>query len=188
MACRRYINMMNDNIRDKFAAGHNPWDFKYVQNLDFGRGGATALSNFDDSRPMVVMASPGMMQSGFSRELFEMWCSDKRNGLMMPGYSVAGTLAHHLISEPKEITTSTGDRVPVNLAIHYISFSAHSDYAQTSKFIQQISPAHVVLVHGAEDVMGTMQRELTRHFKGSNIDFLMPKNCQSVHLKFRVIS
>ena len=48
-----------------------------------------------------------MMQSGFSRELFEMWCSDKRNGLMMPGYSVAGTLAHHLISEPKEITTST---------------------------------------------------------------------------------
>ena len=98
---------------------------------------------------------------------------------------MAGTLAHYVMSEPKEITTSAGDRVPVNLSIHYISFSAHSDYAQTSKFIQQISPAHVVLVHGAEDVMGTMQRELTRHFKGSNIDFLMPKNCQSVHLKFR---
>ena len=229
-----YINMMNEHIRLAHAAGTNPWDFTHVQNLDFGKGGTTAISNFDDTQPMIVMASPGMMQvcdlrdlprphpfshirppahafsrlltpshassrllapshalsrddaqSGFSRELFEMWCSDKRNGLMMPGYSVAGTLAHHLISEPKEITTSTGDRVPVNLAIHYISFSAHSDYAQTCKFIQQIAPAHVVLVHGAEDVMGTMQRELVRHFKGSNIDFLMPKNCQSVHLKFR---
>ena len=40
------------------------------------------------------MASPGMMQSGLSRELFEGWCSDRRNGLMMPGYSVAGALAH----------------------------------------------------------------------------------------------
>ena len=49
---------------------------------------------------------------------------------MMAGYSVKGTLAHHVLSEPKEITTSTGDRVPVNLSIHYISFSAHSDYAQ----------------------------------------------------------
>ena len=180
-----YINMMNEHVRSAHAAGTNPWEFTHVQNLDFGRGGATALSNFDDSRPMVVMASPGMMQSGFSRELFEMWCSDKRNGLMMPGYAVAGTLAHHLVSEPKEITTSAGDRVPVNLSIHYISFSAHSDYAQTSKFIQALSPAHVVLVHGAEDVMGTLQRELVRHFKGTQTDFLMPKNCQSVHLRFR---
>ena len=86
--------MMNSHVRGAFDAGTNPWEFRYVQNLDFGRGGATALSSFDDSRPMVVMASPGMMQSGFSRELFEAWCSDRRNGLMMPGYSVAGTLAH----------------------------------------------------------------------------------------------
>ena len=99
-------------------------------------------TNFDDSQPMVIMASPGMMQSGLSRELFELWCSDKRNGLMMPGYSVAGTLAHHLLSEPKEITTSAGDRVPVNLSIEYVSFSAHSDFAQTSAFIGALRPAH----------------------------------------------
>ena len=178
-----YINMMNSHIRNAHAAGTNPWEFTHVKDLDFGKGGS--ISNFDDSRPMVVMASPGMMQSGFSRELFEMWCSDKRNGLMMPGYSVAGTLAHHVMSEPKEITTSAGDKVPVNLSIHYISFSAHSDYAQTFKFIQQLSPAHVILVHGAEDVMATLQRELKRQFKGSQTDFLMPKNAQSVHLRFR---
>ena len=180
-----YINMMNEHIRSAHAAGTNPWDFTHVRNLDFGRGGATALSGFDDSRPMVVMASPGMMQSGFSRELFESWCSDKRNGLMMPGYSVAGTLAHHVMSEPKEITTAAGDRVPVNLSIHYISFSAHSDYAQTSSFIKALSPAHVVLVHGSEDQMSSLQRELVRQFDPKQTDVLMPKNCQSVHLPFR---
>ena len=57
-----YINMMNQHIRSAHSAGTNPWEFTHVQNLDFGKGGATAISNFDDSRPMVVMASPGMMQ------------------------------------------------------------------------------------------------------------------------------
>ena len=40
-----------------------------------------------------------------------MWCSDKRNGLMMAGYSVPGTLAHTVLSEPKEIITQGGTNV-----------------------------------------------------------------------------
>ena len=43
--------------------------------------------------PSVVMASPGMMQSGLSRELFENWCTDQRNGVIIAGYCVEGTLA-----------------------------------------------------------------------------------------------
>ena len=39
------------------------------------------------------MASPGMMQSGLSRELFEDWCTDKKNGTIIAGYCVEGTLA-----------------------------------------------------------------------------------------------
>lgn len=36
----------------------------------------------------------GFMTSGPSRELFDMWCSDQRNGVIIAGYSVEGTLAH----------------------------------------------------------------------------------------------
>lgn len=144
-----YINMMNRHIRDAHQMGSNPWNFRFIKNLESGRA---SFSRVDDSMPMVVMASPGMMQSGFSRELFERWCSDKRNGLMMPGYSVAGTLAHHVLTEPQEIVTSGGDRVPVNLSIEYISFSAHSDFQQTRDFVAAVRPKYVVLVHGAEEV------------------------------------
>jgi len=28
-----------------------------------------------------------------SRELFEAWCTDKKNGVIIPGYCVEGTLA-----------------------------------------------------------------------------------------------
>ena len=51
------------------------------------------MDHFDDIGPSVVMASPGMMQSGLSRELFENWCTDKRNGCIIAGYCVEGTLA-----------------------------------------------------------------------------------------------
>ena len=54
-----------------------------IQNID----------QFDDIGPCVIMASPGMMQSGLSRQLFEAWCTDKRNGVIIAGYCVEGTLA-----------------------------------------------------------------------------------------------
>ena len=68
--------MMNQHIRDQIAV-NNPFKFKHISNLK-------GLSEFEDSGPSVVMASPGMLQSGMSRELFERWCGDKRNGLIIP--------------------------------------------------------------------------------------------------------
>lgn len=41
----------------------------------------------------MIMASPGMMQTGLSRQLFEAWCTDRRNGVIVAGYCVEGTLA-----------------------------------------------------------------------------------------------
>lgn len=49
--------------------------FKFLQGID----------HFEDIGPCVVMASPGMMQSGLSRELFESWCTDSKNGVIIAG-------------------------------------------------------------------------------------------------------
>lgn len=66
-----------------------------------------SMDHFDDIGPSVVMASPGMMQSGLSRELFESWCTDKRNGVIIAGYCVEGTLA-----KVQEVTGSNSDNSP----------------------------------------------------------------------------
>lgn len=65
-----------------------------------------SMDHFDDIGPSVVMASPGMMQSGLSRELFESWCTDKRNGVIIAGYCVEGTLA-----KVEEIVGSYSDAI-----------------------------------------------------------------------------
>jgi cleavage and polyadenylation specificity factor subunit 3 len=80
-----YVNMMNARIRRQFPA-HNPFRFKHINNF-------RSRDHFDDTGPCVMLASPGMLQSGISRELFESWCTDPLNGVIIAGYSVEGTLA-----------------------------------------------------------------------------------------------
>lgn len=82
-----YINMMNEKIRREYSTNvSNPFDFKHISNLK-------SIEHFTDSGPCVVLASPGMLQNGLSRELFEKWCTSHKNRVILPGYCVEGTLA-----------------------------------------------------------------------------------------------
>merc|ERR1719188_1245125 len=94
------------------------------------------------------------MQSGASRELFEMWAPDKKNGM----------LAHDLKNEPDSVTLNDGRKVAVRATVKFISFSAHSDYAQTSEFIRKLKANVVVLVHGEEHEMGRMRTKLKEEY------------------------
>eukprot|EP00117_Sycon_ciliatum_P028944 scpid44241/ scgid3691/ Cleavage and polyadenylation specificity factor subunit 3; Cleavage and polyadenylation specificity factor 73 kDa subunit; mRNA 3&apos len=137
-----YANAMNERIQRQISVS-NPFIFKHISNLK-------NMEQFDDIGPSVVMASPGMMQSGLSRELFENWCTDRRNGVVIAGYCVEGTLAKHVMSEPEEITTLSGQRLPLKMSVDYVSFSAHVDYEQISEFVRILKPPQVVsIVFGA---------------------------------------
>lgn len=50
----------------------------------------------------------------------------------------------HIMSEPEEITTMSGQKLQLKMSVDYISFSAHTDYQQTSEFIRALKPPHVV--------------------------------------------
>lgn len=52
--------------------------------------------------------------------------------------------SQHIMSEPEEITTMSGQKLPLKMSVDYISFSAHTDYQQTSEFIRALKPPHVV--------------------------------------------
>ncbi|CAH1767085.1 2575_t:CDS:10, partial [Entrophospora sp. SA101] len=174
-----YINMMNSRIRKQFAIS-NPFVFKHISNLK-------NLDNFDDVGPCVMMASPGMLQSGLSRELFERWCPDKRNGLVITGYCVDGTLARDVMTEPPEIQAMSGTKIPLRMSVDYISFSAHVDYTQNSKFIDEIKAPYLVLVHGESNSMARLKTALQSKFneRQENIRIFSPKNCETIRLFFQ---
>lgn len=64
--------------------------FRHISHLPQTRGLEKKIA---EGPPCVVLASPGMLQSGMSRELLELWAPDGRNGLIVTGYSVEGTMA-----------------------------------------------------------------------------------------------
>lgn len=174
-----YIHAMNEKIRRQISI-NNPFVFKHISNLK-------SIDHFDDVGPCVVMATPGMMQNGLSRDLFEIWCVDSRNTCIIAGYCVEGTLAKQILAEPEEITTLSGQKIPRKCQVEYISFSAHTDYLQTSEFIRAIRPPHIVLVHGEANEMNRLKQALIREYEDDENPPVLynPKNTHAVELHFR---
>jgi len=173
-----YTSMMNEKIRNSVT---NPFHFENIQDL-------TSIDNFQDNGPCVVMASPGMLQSGLSRQLFELWSHSKKNGVMIPGYCVEGTLAKTIMNASVDTyETLEGRKAPLNLSVHYISFSAHSDFTGTSTFIDSLSPPNVILVHGEKSEMQRLQQSLIHKYSTTTkkIEIATPRNCQTVKIQFR---
>jgi cleavage and polyadenylation specificity factor subunit 3 len=170
-----YINAMNDNIKRIFrermaeaeASGNpkgvsaGPWDFRFVRSL-------RNLDRFDDVGGCVMLASPGMLQSGMSRVLLERWAPDQRNGVVMTGYNVEGTMARVILTEPDQIPAvmsggsagvgqamgrkSRDDEsvvmIPRRCSVEEFQFAAHVTGVENVEFIEQVAAPHVILVHG----------------------------------------
>ena len=177
MVYQTYLNMMNAHIQQQ-ATTHNPFNFNHVFNLK-------DLTTFDDSLPCVILASPGMLQNGVSRELLELWCSEPKNGVIVAGYAVDGTLAKHVLTEPTHITSASGVRLPFRMSVHYVSFSAHADYRETAEFIDILRPQHCILVHGdVNEGVGKLKAALVDKYSTS-MNIQGPHNCQTVEIEFR---
>ncbi|KAI5181765.1 cleavage and polyadenylation specificity factor subunit 3 [Nematocida sp. AWRm80] len=172
-----YLNMMNDRIQE-IAEISNPFHFKYVQSIK-------NIEAYEDRGPCVVMASPGMLQNGLSRELFELWCEDRKNGCIIPGYCVDGTLAKELLCDPDEITSLRGNKLQVKSSVDYISFSAHVDFIQNAEFIEECKVSEIVLVHGEATEMSRLKSALIHRSEMRNEETTIhtPRNGEWIEVK-----
>ncbi|GLB45057.1 putative CPSF73-100_C [Lyophyllum shimeji] len=179
-----YIHTMNHNIRSRFAKRDNPFVFKHISHVPQTRGWEKKIA---EGPPCVVLASPGFMQVGPSRELFELWAPDSRNGLIITGYSIEGTLARDIMNEPDEFIGLKGNTIPRKISVEYISFSAHVDYSQNSEFIESVKAQHVVLVHGEQNAMARLRAAMTSRYKERDEDVKIhtPRNLETLNLSFR---
>jgi cleavage and polyadenylation specificity factor subunit 3 len=166
-----FISSMNDNIRRRFRermaeaeASHSPdgenksrgpWDFNYIRSL---RG----IERFDDVGGCVILANPGMLQNGPSRALLERWAPSDKNGVIMTGYSVEGTMARTIMNEPDSIPSimsraeGAGGRrqpggadaervmIPRRCSVQEISFAAHVSGVENREFIEEVNAPVVV--------------------------------------------
>ncbi|KAK5122597.1 endoribonuclease ysh1 [Meristemomyces frigidus] len=213
-----YIDAMNDNIRSKFQAanqaasslgnsasngedgatgsGNGPWDFKYIRSL-------RSLDRFDDVGGCVMLAAPGMLQNGVSRVLLERWAPDPKNGVVITGYSVEGTMAKQIMTEPDTIPAVMTNRqnggqggvmakkmggesdkvmVPRRCTVQEFSFAAHVDGQENREFIEEVNAPVVILVHGEKHNMNRLKSRLLSLQK---MKVYSPANCEELMIPFR---
>lgn len=205
-----YVSAMNDNIKRLFrermaeaeAAGDvgkgGPWDFRFVRSLK-------SLERFDDVGGCVMLASPGMMQNGVSRELLERWAPDQRNGVIITGYSVEGTMAKLIVHEPEQIQAimtkgsnnparrpggpREGEQImiPRRCSVQEFSFAAHVDGTENREFIEEISAPVVILVHGEKHNMMRLKSKLLSLNADKSVPakIFSPANCEELRIPFK---
>ncbi len=175
---------MNNQVRDLMDQFDNPFKLKHIKSIHNN-------SDFAMLGPCVVMASPGFMQSGVSRQLFEAWCDDARHGVVIAGYTIEGTLANDLLSAPTEIKCLDNRIKPLRCQVEHISFSAHVDYTENKTFIKRVMPDYIILVHGEKTQMKRLKEGLESDMRKNlwptqhKPSVAMPENGVKVKLRFR---
>lgn len=181
---RTYVNMMNESIRMRFRSENlNPFKFKHIRSVK-------NLDRSEDLLPCVMVASPGMLQNGVSRELLERWCPETKNALVITGYCVEGTMAKQILTEPLEIASvaNPDQMIPRRMSVDEISFAAHVDYEQNSKFIELVDPKSIILVHGESNPMGRLKSALLSKYSklkntSSEVKVYTPKNGEELMIQ-----
>ena len=110
-----HFNLMAAPFKKQLESGNNPFtQLKYITTLK-------KQKDFMDDQPAVVMTSPGMLQKGFSLDLFEKWCGNEKNGVVFTGYAVEGTLAQKIINgNIKDLSASGGGKLDMKMTSSYI--------------------------------------------------------------------
>lgn len=182
-----YTTIMNDNIRLSATSSEksNPFQFKYTSYIK-------SVEKIHDMGPCVVVASPGMLQNGISRQLLERWAPDPKNAVIMTGYSVEGTLAKELVNEPHTIPSMVNSEmtIPRRLTVDEISFAAHVDFQENAGFIEKVSPSKIILVHGDSNPMGRLKSALLSRYssrKGTEYEVKVfnPRNCDELKIPIK---
>lgn len=173
-----FVGLCGDYVKECVYNGFNPFNFKFVK---YARSVGDIAHHLYTDGPCIVMTSPGMLQGGPSLEIFEKICTDVRNGVVLTGYSVKGTLADELRRDP-DVVNVGHKTIKRRCIVEQISFSAHADYNQTKEFIRQLSVPNVILVHGERNEMTRMRDKLSEEIP--ELSVFMPEVLQMVTLKF----
>lgn len=168
------ISWTNQKVKDTYVS-HNTFDFKHVSNFD--------RSLIHAPGPCVLFATPGMISGGLSLDVFKEWAPSEENLITLPGYCVAGTVGHKLMSgKATRVKLDKNTYIEVRCQIHIISFSAHTDAKGIMDLVKHVSPRHAVLVHGEKPKMALLK---ARIFSELGIPSYDPMNNETVDIPSR---
>lgn len=154
---------------------------EYEENPFYWRRGLArpVISSSDRDKilsggPCIIVASSGMLNGGASQYYAARLAGNPRNAILITGYQDEESPGRRLLELAQGHgggELQLGDEVVMcECAVGKYGLSAHADLTQLVGLVSQISPKHVILVHGNDDARKHMARVLSAH------DVYLPEN------------
>jgi metallo-beta-lactamase family protein len=147
---RRYPSYYDEETRRLIFSGESPLDYP---GQIITRTAPQSRAILESPRPLMIVASNGMLTGGRIVEHFRDLVEDPAATVLFVGYQGEGTLGAHLQAGAREVKVD-GEVHQVRCQIRSISgFSAHADESELLDWLRAFAkaprrPKSVFLVHG----------------------------------------
>mgnify|MGYP002725680881 FL=1 len=133
----------------------------------------------------LILATSGMLTGGPSVEYLKGLAEGKKNSLVFSCYQPKGSLGHRIREGDKEISFRENNKMQVlniNLEVHKIEITNHSDRRQLMNYIKRCKPQprKVIVQHG--EVSRCLDLASSVH-KQYRIETTVPKNLEAIRLR-----
>ncbi|OBR96769.1 MULTISPECIES: MBL fold metallo-hydrolase [Clostridium] len=123
-----------------------------------------------DDRPCVIVSSSGMLTGGYSQYYAEKIAPMENGYIVITGYQdeeSPGRKLLNLLDEEEDKKLYINEKtVPVNCKVEKVGLSAHSDKYEIKSLIDFLTPKNIFLVHGNEEVVENLSKELSKDVRG----------------------
>jgi len=178
-----YPEFLNSTVRKLiFHKDQNPF-----LNPIFKRVGSQKerLELINETGPCVIIATSGMLTGGPSVEYLKHLADNPKNSLVFSCYQGEGSLGKRIRGGESEIMFKNGTKqeiCKINLEVHKIEITNHSDRKQLMAFMQRCNPKpkKVIVNHGEDIRCLDLASSIHKQFR---IETLAPRNLEATRLK-----
>ena len=178
-----YPEFLNSTVRKLiFHKDQNPFLSEIFRRVGSQKERMELIEN---TGPCVIIATSGMLTGGPSVEYLKHLASNPKNSLVFSCYQGEGSLGRRVRGGEREIIFKNGSKqeiCQINMEVHKIDITNHSDRKQLMAFVQkcQPKPKKVIVNHGEDirclDLASSIHKQM-------HIETIAPRNLEETRLK-----
>lgn len=135
----------------------------------------------DGPGPVIMFATPANLSTGISRQVFQAWCTQANNLIVMPSASFATTVAANAANDISAYSNSPQLRCKI---VNSLS-ACHPDSADILRICRHIDPKSIMFIHGEETKVLAFRERVE---KVLGVPCFAPANCETVDVSSRLRS
>ncbi len=174
-----YPEFLNRNLRQQiFHKENNPFLSPQFKQIGSNKERQQVIAS---EGPCFVLATSGMLTGGPSVEYLKGFSEGKKNSIIFSCYQPKGCMGQRIRSGEKEIFIN-GKLYMMNLEVHRVEITSHSDRRQLMNFVKRCNPQprKVIVVHGESSRCLDLASSMHKAYR---IETTAPKNLEVIRIK-----